>query len=124
MPGIAPRDARGAMVPPLETHGFGTVIQQPVILPIAPQPGQTSMLPSDSQPSVNPPALRPVFGVALDDLFTRDDMLIPKVVHECIQAVDLYGLDVEGIYRLSGDKKVVDQIKMMFDNGKAGRTFL
>lgn len=34
-----------------------------------------------------------------------------------MQAVDLYGLDVEGIYRLSGEKRHVDRIKAMFDNG-------
>ena len=77
---------------------------------------------SDSQQTaVNPTALRPVFGVSLDDLFTRDDILIPKVIAECIQAVDLYGLEVEGIYRRPGDKKLVDQIKIMFDNGKLGQ---
>ncbi|KAI5845480.1 hypothetical protein BZA05DRAFT_145714 [Tricharina praecox] len=115
--GMAPQDPQSAMVP--NGGGFGAVIQQPVTLPIAQpvHPGQVPMLRSDSQQTaVHPTSLNPIFGVSLDDLFARDDLLIPKVIEECIQAVELYGLDVEGIYRLSGDKKHVDQIKIMFDN--------
>jgi hypothetical protein len=40
------------------------------------------------------------------------------VVYQCIQAVDLFGLEVEGIYRLSGTQSHVNRIKAMFDNGK------
>jgi hypothetical protein len=40
------------------------------------------------------------------------------VVYQCIQAVDLYGLEVEGIYRISGTGSHVNKIKAMFDNGK------
>jgi len=121
---MAQSGPRGAIAPPLETRGFGAVIQQPASMPtVQPtQPSQVPMQRSDSQQTaVNPTALRPVFGVSLDDLFTRDDILIPKVIAECIQAVDLYGLEVEGIYRRPGDKKLVDQIKIMFDNGKLGQ---
>jgi len=38
------------------------------------------------------------------------------VVYQCIQAVDLFGLEVEGIYRLSGTQSHVNKIKSMFDN--------
>jgi len=38
------------------------------------------------------------------------------VVYQCIQAVDLFGLEVEGIYRLSGTQSHVNKIKAMFDN--------
>jgi hypothetical protein len=40
------------------------------------------------------------------------------VVYQCIQGVDLFGLEVEGIYRLSGTQSHVNKIKAMFDNGK------
>jgi Rho GTPase-activating protein RGD1 len=43
---------------------------------------------------------------------------VPMVVYQCIQAVDLFGLEVEGIYRLSGTQSHVNKIKAMFDNGK------
>lgn len=37
------------------------------------------------------------------------------VVHQCIQAVDLFGLGVEGIYRLSGSVPHVNKLKTLFD---------
>lgn len=64
------------------------------------------------------PPLKPVFGMTLEQLFERDGSAVPMVVYQCIQAVDLYGLEVEGIYRLSGTTSHVNKIKAMFDNGK------
>ena len=63
------------------------------------------------------PPLKPVFGVSLEDLLIRDGSAIPPVVYQCIQAVDLYGLDVEGIYRLSGSATHVSKLKAQFDHG-------
>ena len=63
------------------------------------------------------PALRPVFGVSLEDLLKRDGSAIPLVVYQCIQAVDLFGLEVEGIYRLSGSSNHVSKLRSIFDNG-------
>jgi len=63
------------------------------------------------------PSLRPVFGVSLEDLLKRDGSAIPLVVYQCIQAVDLFGLEVEGIYRLSGSATHVSRLKAIFDNG-------
>jgi len=62
------------------------------------------------------PRLRPVFGVPLDYLLTRDDSAIPAVVYQCIRAIDLYGLDAEGIYRVSGERRHVERMKAIFDN--------
>lgn len=39
------------------------------------------------------------------------------VVYQCIQAVDLYGLGVEGIYRQSGSMNHIQKLKNMFDTG-------
>ncbi|KAH0160225.1 RhoGAP-domain-containing protein, partial [Aureobasidium melanogenum] len=63
-----------------------------------------------------PPPLKPVFGVSLDELFNRDQTAVPMIVYQCMQAVDLFGLDVEGIYRLSGTASHVQQIKALFDH--------
>ena len=71
-----------------------------------------------NQSSTSLPALRPVFGVPLDDLLKRDGSAVPLVVYQCIQAVDLFGLEVEGIYRLSGSSTSVNKLKNVFDNGK------
>lgn len=68
--------------------------------------------------STSLPALRPVFGLSLEDLLKRDGSAIPFVVYQCIQAVDLYGLEVEGIYRLSGSSAHVSKLRSIFDNGR------
>ncbi|KAL6712586.1 Rho GTPase-activating protein [Coniothyrium glycines] len=73
---------------------------------------QTSgVLYNSSQPPVNP-----VFGVTLEDLFRRDGSPVPMVVYQCIQAVDLYGLEVEGIYRIPGTSSHIQQMKALFDS--------
>lgn len=65
-----------------------------------------------------PPPSRPVFGLSLDDLLRRDGSAIPLVVYQCLQAVDLFGLDVEGIYRLSGSATHVAKLRAIFNNGE------
>ena len=68
--------------------------------------------------STSLPALRPVFCLSLEDLLNRDGSAVPLVVYQCIQAVDLYGLEVEGIYRLSGSSAHVLKLRSIFDNGE------
>lgn len=80
--------------------------------------GSISSLPSrQSGPRPGPP-VRPVFGVSLDELFQRDGSAVPSIVYECVQAVDLYGLDVEGIYRTSGSAHHIMELRQQFDHGK------
>ncbi|KAI1910774.1 Rho GTPase-activating protein [Ophidiomyces ophidiicola] len=62
------------------------------------------------------PPLNPVFGVSLEDLFRRDGTAIPMIVYQCIQAVELFGLNLEGIYRLSGNTLHIQRMKALFDN--------
>ncbi|OAA55702.1 Rho GTPase-activating protein domain protein [Cordyceps fumosorosea ARSEF 2679] len=57
----------------------------------------------------------PVFGVSLAKLYERDGLAVPMVVYQCIQAVDMYGLGVEGIYRQSGSLTHINKLKSMFD---------
>ena len=64
----------------------------------------------------NLPPLRPVFGVSLEELFLRDQTAVPLVVVQCILAVDTFGLDVEGIYRLSGTASHINTLKSQFDH--------
>ena len=72
--------------------------------------------------SVAPPARR-VFGQSLDALFRRDELPVPLVVSQCIQAVDLFGLQVEGIYRTSGNQAHITQLKQIFDTGKLPKIY-
>lgn len=84
--------------------------------PMYTQPPGPSAASSDlTNPDI--PPLRPVFGVSLDNLLKRDGSAIPLVVYQCLQAVELFGLDVEGIYRLSGSAPHVSKLRAIFDNG-------
>lgn len=69
-----------------------------------------------TSPQHNLPPLRPVFGVSLEELFSRDQIAVPLVVVQCILAVDTFGLDVEGIYRLSGTASHIQTLKSQFDH--------
>ncbi|KAL5113821.1 Rho GTPase-activating protein [Pleosporales sp. CAS-2024a] len=62
------------------------------------------------------PPLNPVFGLTLEDLFRRDGSPVPMVVYQCIQAVDLFGLEVEGIYRIPGTSSHIQQLKALFNS--------
>jgi Rho GTPase-activating protein RGD1 len=86
-------------------------------LPQQPNPSSYSQSPTTGNTG-NLPPLKPVFGLSLEQLFERDGSAVPMVVYQCIQAVDLFGLEVEGIYRLSGTSSHINKIKAMFDNGK------
>jgi hypothetical protein len=72
----------------------------------------SGVLYNSSQPPINP-----VFGLTLEDLFRRDGSPVPMVVYQCIQAVDLFGLEVEGIYRIPGTSSHIQQMKALFDSG-------
>lgn len=96
--------------------------QAPQGPPFRPQsPARDQPSPHYAAQSSAPPAQepsRPVFGVALNRLYERDGRAVPMVVYQCIQAVDFFGLDVEGIYRLSGSVPHVNKLKSMFDTGE------
>ena len=85
----------------------------------APMVGKQSPPPTQglSQSSATQPAW-PVFGVSLDKLYERDGLAVPMVVYQCIQAVDLFGLTVEGIYRQSGSMNSINKLKTLFDTGR------
>lgn len=81
------------------------------------------ILPSQQQALAQPPRPmlppnKPVFGMHLDELFRRDGTAVPTIVFQCIQAVDMYGLNTQGIYRVSGSVPTVQQLKSEFDHGK------
>nr|POF05481.1 rho gtpase-activating protein rgd1 [Quercus suber] len=62
---------------------------------------------------------RPVFGVSLQDLFNRDQTAVPIVIEQCILAVDHFGLEVEGIYRVSGNQSHVSALREAFNKASA-----
>jgi hypothetical protein len=58
------------------------------------------------------------FGVSLDEMYQRDKSPVPEIVYQCVQAVDLFGLDVEGIYRISGSAAHILEMEAMFENSR------
>ncbi|KAI1003896.1 hypothetical protein K3495_g4315 [Podosphaera aphanis] len=113
--------ATGTGIGPLTSHN---VQPQPSSLPfqgseilqnLPPLPQSPTKLPISPIIS-NLPPVKPIFGLSLEQLFERDGSAVPMVVYQCIQAVDLFGLEVEGIYRLSGTASHVNKIKSLFDN--------
>lgn len=77
---------------------------------VIPPPG-----PPDVQERRGPSGTKPVFGVSLEDLFRRDGSPVPMIVYQCIQAVDLFGLSVEGIYRVNGTAQHLTTLKNIFN---------
>lgn len=63
---------------------------------------------------------QPTFGVSIEELikFAGIDN-VPLVVKRCIDVIETYGLDIEGIYRTSGNKATVQQLKDSIDSNFA-----
>ncbi|KAJ7398378.1 RalA-binding protein 1 [Pitangus sulphuratus] len=70
-------------------------------------------------PQVDVPSHRPVFGIplshAVDRTMMYDGIRLPAVFRECIDYVEKYGMKCEGIYRVSGIKSKVDELKAAYD---------
>nr|KAF6499011.1 Rho GTPase activating protein 12 [Molossus molossus] len=52
-----------------------------------------------------------VFGANLANLCQRENGTVPKFVKLCIEYVEGYGLDVDGIYRVSGNLAVIQKLR-------------
>ncbi|KAF7724834.1 hypothetical protein EC973_000719 [Apophysomyces ossiformis] len=70
--------------------------------------------------SMSPTALHvlnpyPVFGISLTDLMERDRSEVPLFLKKCTEAVETYGLNTAGIYRISGTNTQVQKLKSAFD---------
>ncbi|KHN98754.1 RhoGAP domain containing protein [Metarhizium album ARSEF 1941] len=122
----APRygSAAGSQGPP-QLGALSFQGSQPSPKSSTPPQGAPSQPPTDPRSSSSayggapPPAYAPasesssptaskklVFGTSLSRLYERDGLAVPMVVYQCIQAVDLFGLGLEGIYRQSGSHQL------------------
>ncbi|XP_036179746.1 ralA-binding protein 1 isoform X1 [Myotis myotis] len=70
-------------------------------------------------PQIDVPNLKPIFGIPLADAAERtmmyDGIRLPAVFRECVDYVEKYGMKCEGIYRVSGIKSKVDELKAAYD---------
>ncbi|XP_030631470.1 ralA-binding protein 1 [Chanos chanos] len=66
-----------------------------------------------------PATLRPIFGAPLTEAVRRtalyDGIQLPAIFRECIDYIESYGMKCEGIYRVSGMKSKVDELKAAYD---------
>uniref|UniRef100_A0A6Q2XVJ5 Rho-GAP domain-containing protein n=1 Tax=Esox lucius TaxID=8010 RepID=A0A6Q2XVJ5_ESOLU len=69
--------------------------------------------------SVETPTFRPIFGAPLAEAVKRtalyDGIQLPAVFRECVDYIESYGMKCEGIYRVSGMKSKVDELKAAYD---------
>ncbi|XP_008432549.1 ralA-binding protein 1 [Poecilia reticulata] len=75
---------------------------------------------SEAEPvPVETPTVRPIFGAPLAEAVKRtalyDGIQLPAVFRECVDYIENYGMKCEGIYRVSGMKSKVDELKAAYD---------
>uniref|UniRef100_A0A3P9K5S0 RalA binding protein 1 n=1 Tax=Oryzias latipes TaxID=8090 RepID=A0A3P9K5S0_ORYLA len=68
---------------------------------------------------VETPTFRPIFGAPLTEAVKRtalyDGIQLPAIFRECVDYIENYGMKCEGIYRVSGMKSKVDELKAAYD---------
>ncbi|XP_018591895.2 rho GTPase-activating protein 12-like isoform X2 [Scleropages formosus] len=57
-----------------------------------------------------------VFGCALSTLCALERTTIPSFVEKCVSAVERRGLDIDGIYRVSGNLAVIQKLRYKADH--------
>uniref|UniRef100_A0A3B3TFL7 Rho GTPase activating protein 27, like n=1 Tax=Paramormyrops kingsleyae TaxID=1676925 RepID=A0A3B3TFL7_9TELE len=57
-----------------------------------------------------------VFGCPLENLCTRERSTVPSFVDKCIKSVEKRGLDIDGIYRVSGNLAVIQKLRYKVDH--------
>ncbi|KAM0439604.1 hypothetical protein ACHAPT_000696 [Fusarium lateritium] len=112
-PGTSPPQQSGPYQAPYDRKGSGVGLGQGQG-PTAGRSPPPYGVPGHPPPGASAPS-KPMFGLPLSRLYERDSLAVPMVVYQCIQAVDLYGLNVEGIYRQSGSMAHIQKLKNMFD---------
>ncbi|KAF7268551.1 ralA-binding protein 1-like [Rhynchophorus ferrugineus] len=62
----------------------------------------------------------PIFGVDLEEACKRgrchDGIFIPLPIRECVDYIEAAGINFEGVYKISGPKNKVSQIKKLYNN--------
>lgn len=59
---------------------------------------------------------QPTFGVSIEDVITFAGIdNVPLIVKKCVEIIETFGLDLEGIYRKSGNVTIVQSLKESID---------
>ncbi|KAH7885795.1 hypothetical protein F5I97DRAFT_1875464 [Phlebopus sp. FC_14] len=95
--------AEEGFLPPLPTHSTSYVAVQ------------------SAQPGVNgtshsvPDRARSTFGIDLAEQMARDNVELPSILEKCCAAIEKYGIQSQGIYRISGMARKVSLLKERLD---------
>ncbi|KAL8164039.1 UNVERIFIED_CONTAM: hypothetical protein K2H54_044084 [Gekko kuhli] len=60
-----------------------------------------------------------VFGCRLEALCHREGGTVPRFVQQCVEEVEQRGLDVDGIYRVSGNLAIIQKLRFIVDRERA-----
>jgi hypothetical protein len=60
----------------------------------------------------------PTFGIDLADQMTRDAVEVPRIMQKCCEAIEKYGIQSKGIYRISGTHSKIQKLKEKLDHGE------
>ncbi|XP_061419396.1 rho GTPase-activating protein 9-like isoform X2 [Lethenteron reissneri] len=57
-----------------------------------------------------------VFGCPLACLCERENSMVPLFVRMCIEAIERRGLEIDGVYRVSGNQATIQKLRIMVDH--------
>ncbi|KNE99968.1 hypothetical protein PSTG_06820 [Puccinia striiformis f. sp. tritici PST-78] len=63
----------------------------------------------------NPKGMRTVYGVPIEDLYWRDGDTFPLLVDVLVELIEQKGLNQQGIYRVPGEKRVIENLQASID---------
>ncbi|KAA0723067.1 Breakpoint cluster region protein [Triplophysa tibetana] len=66
-------------------------------------------------PSCTPLIPEPVFCVQIAQVAKQEGVLVPHIVRSCVEEVERRGLNEEGIYRISGASREIQELKHAFN---------
>ncbi|KAF9165092.1 hypothetical protein BGX20_000716, partial [Mortierella sp. AD010] len=75
-------------------------------------PYQEYLMSAQAQSIINP---KPIFGCDLAEQLIRDEADLPEIVVKCTQAIENFGMDAKGIYRVSGITSATNKLRSAFD---------
>lgn len=77
--------------------------------------GQSYTQLPNQQQSQSPPRY---FGVDLGEQMDRDNVDIPKVLQRCVETIETYGMESQGLYRLSGTTSRIQRLRAKMEKGE------
>lgn len=131
---LLPDDSPGAATPSTPTSAPVAANSPYVSIPIPPVPNGNSSRAVENPAAIDSsktsesallatPQFGRMFGVPLEVLMEAERVQVnvenvdaPAFVIKCIEAVDKFGLDKEGIYSIQGSSQEIEHIQSMFEN--------